>query len=302
MFEDFRDILLRTREFFEDAGPQDYFVLCRFWVLMCLIPAIEFTVIAFFSKIPINFPYEASGVLLLIIIFITSFLSLASGGLVFNFVYAGIIHLVTRLFGCRGFKKTLTSVMISNLPNLLIGFCLQMLFTFGISYFSSIFDEYFIFIIALLALMAVMWLWYLVINIIGMTTLHEISFIKATVSVFIIPLIIVGSVGAFTTRMSLDYVKGILTSQTTAISIKSASCVNGRIVLDLANERDVALSGDSIKVFIDDVDESQYFKFEDIPPGASRAMMGTRLDQYSSGNHKVEVRYRRAIAGAIVGC
>ncbi|MDI6826567.1 MAG: hypothetical protein QMD36_05305 [Candidatus Aenigmarchaeota archaeon] len=101
MFEEFRDILFKTKEFFEDAGPQDYFPLCRFWVLMSLIPAIEFTVIAFIFKIPINFPYEASGILLSIILFITSFLSLASGGLLFNFIYAGIIHLVSRPFGCH---------------------------------------------------------------------------------------------------------------------------------------------------------------------------------------------------------
>ena len=187
MLEEFRYILFRTREFFEDAGPQDYFLLCRFWILMSLIPAIEFTIIAFFFNIPINFPYEASGILLLIIIFITSFLSLASGGLLFNFIYAGIIHLVSRLFGCRGFKKTLTSVIISNVPNLLVGLCLQMLFTLGMSYFTSIFGDYFIYIITLLAAMAVVWIWSLVINIIGMSTLHEISFIKATVSVFIIP-------------------------------------------------------------------------------------------------------------------
>ena len=115
MLEDFKDILLRPREFFEDAGPQDYFLLCRFWILMSLVPALEFTIIAFLFNIPINFPYEASGILLSIIIFVTSFLSLASGGLLFNFLYAGMIHLISRLFGCRGFKKTLTSVIISKI-------------------------------------------------------------------------------------------------------------------------------------------------------------------------------------------
>jgi hypothetical protein len=302
MLEEFRDILFETRDFFEDAGPQDYFLLCRFWILMSLVPALEFTIIAFLFNIPINFPYEASGILLSIIIFVTSFLSLASGGLVFNFLYAGIIHLVSRLFGCRGFKKTLTSVIISSIPNLLVGLCLQMLFTLGLSYFSSFFADYFFFIIALIAFMAIMWLWSLVINIIGIATLHEISFIKATVSVFIIPLIIVGSVMAYLTRMSLNYVKEIMTSETTAILIGSASCVNGRIVINLANQRDEALNGDSIKVFIDDVDESQYFKFGNIPSGLSRAMMSTRIDQYSSGQHKIEVRYRSYIAGTIIEC
>ena len=299
MFEDFRDILFRPREFFEDAGPQDYFLLCRFWVLMSLIPAIEFTVIAFFSKIPINIPFEASGILLSIIIFITSFLSLASGGLILNFIYAGIIHLVCRLFGCRGFKKTLTSVIIANLPSLLVGFCLQMLFTLGMSYFSSIFTDYMIYIIFLLAVSAVLWFWSLIINIIGIATLHEISVIKATVSVFIIPLIIVLSIGGYATNMSLTYVKEIMTSRVSAIII-DASCINGHIVIDLANNRDETLSNDLIKVFVDDVDESLYFNFGAILPGGSNEVMDIKPEGFSSGKHKVEVRYRSSIAGAIV--
>jgi len=301
MLEDFRDILFRPREFFEDAGPQDYFLLCRFWVLMCVIPAIEFTVIAFLFKIPINIPFEASGILLSIIIFITSFLSLASGGLVFNFIYAGIIHLVCRLFGHRGFKKTMTSVIISNLPNLLVGFCLQMLFTLGIPYFSSIFADYMIYIIFLLAVTAVLWFWSLIINIIGIATLHDISVIKATVSVFIIPLIIVLSIGAFLTNMSLEYVKEILTSRVSAISV-DASCADGNIVIGLANNRDETMIDDMIKVFIDGVDESQHFNFGAVLPGRSNEAMDIKPEGYSAGKHKVEVRYYNSIAGAIVEC
>jgi len=301
MLDDFKDILFRPREFFEDAGPQDYFLLCRYWVLMSIIPAIEFTVIAFLSQIPINIPFEASGIVLAIIIFITSFLSLASGGLVFNFIYAGIIHLVCRLFGHRGFKKTMTSVIISNLPNLLVGFCLQMLFTLGISYFSTVFADYMIFIIFLLAFTAVLWFWSLIINIIGIATLHDISAVKATVSVFIIPLIIVLSIGAYLTNMSLTYVKEILTSRASAISIY-AYCVDGNIGIDLVNGRDEAMSDDSIKVFVDDVDESLYFNFGTISPGYSKEVTDIKPDAYSAGKHKVEVRYRSSIAGAIVEC
>ncbi len=301
MFEDFKDILLRPKEFFEDSGPQDYFLLCRFWVIMSIIPAIEFTVIAFLSQIPMNIPFGASGILLSIIIFITSFLSLASGGLIINFFYAGVIHLICRLFGCRGFKKTLTSVIISNLPNLLVGFCLQMLFTLGMSYFSSIFTDYMIYIIFLLAVTAILWLWSLIINIIGVATLHEISVIKATVSVFIIPLIIVLSIGAYATDISLTYVKEIVTSQVSAIVI-DASCINGHIVIDLANNREEILSNDLIEVFVDDVDESLYFNFGAILPGGSNEVMDIKSEGFSSGKHKVEVRYYNSIAGAIVEC
>jgi len=302
MLEDFRDILFRPSEFFEDAGPQSLFILCRFWVLMCILPAVEFTVIVFLTKIPVNIPFETSGVLLSVIIFITSFLSLASGGLVFNFIYAGIIHLVCRLFGCRGFKKTITSVIISNTPNLLVGFCLQMIFTLGITYFSSIYADYMIYIIVLLSLMTVMWLWSLVINIIGIAKLHEISVVKATVSVFIIPLIIVMSITAYLTRMSLTYVKESLMARVTAIAIKDASCVNGHIVIDLANNRDDTLSNDYIKVFVDDVDESQYFNFGAILPGGSNAVMDIKPEIHQPGKHKVEVKYHNNIAGAIVEC
>jgi len=301
MLDEFRDILLRPKEFFEDAGPQDYFLICRFWVLMSIIPSVEFTAIAFLFKIPINIPFEASGILLSLIIFITSFLSLASGGLVFNFIYAGVIHLVCRLFGCRGFKKTLTSVIISNLPNLLVGFCLQMIFTLGISYFSSIFADYMIFIIFLLAVTVVLWLWSMVVNIMGIATLHDISAIKAIASVFIIPLIIVLSIGAYVTNMSLTYVKEIMISRVSSIAI-DASCVSGHIVIDLKNDRDEALSNDYIKVFIDDVDESKYFNFGAILPGGSNEVMGIKSEGYTSGKHKVEVRYRNSIAGAIVEC
>lgn len=302
MIEEFRDILFKTREFFEDAGPQNYFTLCRFWVLISLVPAIEFTLIAFLLNIPVNFPYEVSGIFLSIIIFIISFLSLASGGLLFNFIYAGIIHLVARLFGCRNFKKTLTSVIISNLPNLLVGFCLQMLFTLGISFFTPIFADYFIYIITLLAVMAVMWLWSLVINIIGMSTLHEISFIKATVSVFIIPLIIVGSVTAYATRLSISYVKDILLSHINAVSIKSASCINGRIVVDLNNKIDDVVEGRLIEVFIDSVNETQYFNFGDIKPGESRSTMSVKLDSYSTGEHTIEVKYHGRVINTKVVC
>jgi len=301
MLEEFKDILLRPKEFFEDAGPQDYFLLCRFWVLMSLVPAIEFTVIAFFLKIPINIPFGTSGIILAIIIFVTSFLSLASGGLVFNCIYAGIIHLICRLFGCRGFKKTLTSVVISNLPNLLVGFCLQMLFTLGISYFSFIFADYTIYIIFLLAVTAVLWFWSLIINIIGISTLHDISAVKATVSVFIIPLIIVLSIGGYLTGMSLTYVKEILTSRVSAISV-DAYCLNGDITIDLTNNRDDTMNGDLIKVFVDDVDESLYFDFDTILSGGSKEVMDTKPDVYSLGKHKVEVRYYSSIAGAIVEC
>jgi hypothetical protein len=301
MLEEFKEILLRPSEFFEDAGPQDLFILCRFWVMMCILPAIEFTLIIFFSKIPVNIPFEASGILLAIIIFITSFLSLASGGLVFNFIYAGIIHLVVRLFGCRDFKKTMTSVIISNTPNLLVGFSLQMLFTFGISYFSSIYANHMIYIIILLSLMTVMWLWSLVINIIGIANLHEIPAIKATVCVFIIPLIIVLSIGAYLTKMSLTYVKEIVTSRVSAIMIE-ASCLNGHFVIDLKNSRDEALSNDYIKVFVDNSDESQYFNFGDILPGDSNRVMDIKTEKYSSGKHKIEVKYYSSVAGAIVEC
>lgn len=126
-----------------------------------------------------------------------------------------------------------------------------------------------------------------------MSTLHEISFIKATVSVFIIPLIIVGSVTAYVTRLSLDYVKDILTSHMMPISIKSASCVNRRIVIDLVNEIDKTLDSDRIKLFIDGVDESQYFHFENIKPGESRSTMSIKLEKYPPGKHKVEVEYNK---------
>jgi hypothetical protein len=301
MLEELREILFRPNEFFQDAGPQDYFILFRFWVMMCILPALEFTLIVFFSKIPVNIPFETSGILLAMIIFITSFLSLASGGLVLNFIYAGIIHLVVRLFGCRDFKKTMTSVIISNAPNLLIGFCLQMLFTLGITYFSSIYAEYMIYIIILLSLMTVIWLWSLVINIIGIANLHEISVIKASACVFIIPFIIVMSITAYLTKMSLTYVKEIVTSRVSAILI-DASCVNGHVTIDLKNNKDEALNNDYIKVFVDDADESQYFNFDDISPNSSNKVMGIRPENYSSGKHKIEVKYHSSVAGAIVEC
>jgi hypothetical protein len=147
-----------------------------------------------------------------------------------------------------------------------------------------------------------MWLWSLVINIIGITTLHEISVIKATVCVFIIPLIIVMSITAYLTRMSLTYVKEVVSSRTSAIMIKSASCVNGHIVIDLENNRNETLSNSYIKVFIDDVDESQYFNFGDILPGSSNSIMDIKPEMHLSGKHKVEVKYRSNIAGAIVEC
>lgn len=301
MLEEFKDILLRSKEFFEDAGPQDYFLLCRFWIMMSIIPAIEFTIITFLIQIPMNIPFESSGILLAVIIFITSFLSLASGGLVLNFVYAGIIHLICRLFGCRGFKKTLTSVIISNIPNLLVGFCLQMTFTLGIPYFSSIFTDYIIYIIALMTVTAVLWLWSLAINIIGISTLHEISLIKATVSAIIIPLVIVLSIGAFTTNMSLTYVQEVLTSSSSSIAIE-ASCINGHIVVDLTNEGDSSLNDDYIKVFVDDTDESQYFNFGTISYRDSNEIMCSKPGGHPAGKHKVEVNYRGSIAGAIVEC
>ena len=198
-------------------------------------------------------------------------------------------------------KLTITSVIISNLPNFLVGFCLQMLFTLGISYFSSMFADYMIYIIFLLAVTAVLWFWSLIINIIGIATLHNISAVKATVSVFIIPLIIVLSIGGLLTNMSLTYVKEILTSRVSGISIY-AYCVDGNIGIDLANGRDETMSDDSIKVFIDDVDESLYFNFDDILPGDSNEVMDIKPDIYSVGKHKVEVRYYSSIAGAIVEC
>jgi hypothetical protein len=301
MLEEFKEILLRPSEFFEDAGPQDYLLLCRFWVMMCILPAIEFTLIVFFSKIPVNIPFETNGILLSLIIFITSFLSLASGGLALNFIYAGIIHLVVRSFGCRDFKKTITSVIISNTPNLLVGFCLQMLFTLGITYFSSVYAQYMIYIIILLSLMTVMWLWSLVINVIGIAILHEIPAIKAIICVFIIPLIIVSSIGAFLTKMSLTHVNEILTSRTSRI-VMNASCVNEHIVIDLKNNRDQVLNNDIIKVFVDSVDESQYFNFGAILSGGSNSVMDIKPEKYSSGQHKVEVKYYSSVAEAMVEC
>jgi hypothetical protein len=177
-----------------------------------------------------------------------------------------------------------------------------MLFTLGISFFTPIFADYFIFIITLLALLAVMWLWSLVINIIGMSTLHEISFIKATLSVFIIPLIIVGSITAYATKLSIDYVKDIVLSRITAISIKSVSCINGRIVVDLANKIDDTIEGKSIGVFIDGVDESQYFNFGDIKPGESMSTMSIKLDIYSAGEHMIEVKYHGKVVSTKVVC
>ncbi len=301
MLEEFKEILLRPNEFFEDAGPQGYFILFRFWVMMCIIPATEFTLIVFFTKIPINIPFETNGILLTVIIFITTFLSLASGGLVFNFIYAGIIHFICRLFGCRDFKKTMTSVIISTAPNLLAGFSIQMMFTLGMSYFSSIYADYMIYIIILLSAMTVMWLWSLVINIIGISRLHEISAIKATVCVFIVPLIIIMSITAYLTRMSIDYVREAITSRVTGITI-DASCLNGYIAIDLKNNRDDALSNDYIKVFVDNVDESQYFNFGDILPNGSNKIMGIGPEKHSAGKHKVEVKYHSNVAGAIVDC
>ncbi len=131
--------------------------------------------------------------------------------------------------------------------------------------------------------------------------MHDISAVKATVSVFIIPLIIVLSIGAFLTDMSLTYVKEILTSRASAISIY-AYCVDGDIVINLFNGRNDAMSGDSIKVFIDDVDDSVYFNFGTIAPETSKEAIDFKLDMYSAGKHKVEVKYRSSIAGAIVEC
>jgi hypothetical protein len=176
-----------------------------------------------------------------------------------------------------------------------------MVFTLGISYFSSIFADYMIYIIFLLAVTAVLWFWSLIINIIGIATLHEISAVKATVSVFIIPLIIIISIAAYVSNMSLTYVKETVTSRVSAIVV-DASCINGHIVIDLTNNRDEAMSDDLIKVFVDDVDESQYFNFGAILPGGSNEVTDIKPDRYSPGRHKVEVRYYSNIAGAIVEC
>jgi len=149
--------------------------------------------------------------------------------------------------------------------------------------------------------MTVMWLWSLVINIIGIAKLHEISATKATVCVFIIPLIIVISIGAYSTKMSLTYVKEIITARMSAIMI-DASCVNGHIVIDLKNNRDETMSNNIIKVFVDDVDESQYFNFGAILPGGSNEVMDIKPEKHSAGKHKIEVKYYNSIAGAIVEC
>jgi hypothetical protein len=141
----------------------------------------------------------------------------------------------------------------------------------------------------------------MIINIIGIAMLHEISVVKATASAFIVPLIIVLSIGAFASDMSLTYFNELMASRVSAIAIE-ASCINGHIVIDLENKRDEALSNDYIEVFVDDIDNSPFYNFGAIRPGGSNEVMGIKPDGYTTGKHIVEVRYRGSIAGAIVEC
>jgi len=183
MFDDLKlipKILFDPVNFFSKLKEQSIGELYKFWVVLSFVNVLIGFVVSLLNVQawvgiverlaaiigPISQLLSSSGVFLFNVIFsILSFFFMITLGFIFIIIISFILHIFVYIFGGRGFKKTLTAVVIGMTPTAILGQ------------------------IPLVGIFA--GLYGLILEIVGISKLHKFSIIRSIV-VVLIPLIILG--------------------------------------------------------------------------------------------------------------
>lgn len=173
MFDDLKHLktlLLRPTYFFERVGEQSISELFKYWAQVGLIFALEVMIMGFiglgeYKKIIgfLNIASESFGPAAPVILAIISYLSTLFLGFTSLIISAGMTHLIAMIFGCRGYGKTLTAIVLGSTPSVILGGLPIVKYLAG--------------------------LYVLILQIIGLSKLHKISIGKSLVIV-LLPIII----------------------------------------------------------------------------------------------------------------
>jgi hypothetical protein len=172
MFEDFSyipRILTSPSEFFDEIGPQSLGTLFKFFAVMSIILFAEmlvFSLLVSFIGLSLfggflggSTSFLAGSILGILFGTVAGYIFFVTFGFLFAMIFAGIVHAVAYLMGCRGYMNTLTALVVGVTPSLVLG---------GIP------------LINILA-----GLYSLILEIVGMSKLHSISMEKAAAAVLI---------------------------------------------------------------------------------------------------------------------
>lgn len=233
MFDDLKfipKILTRPNEFFSRLREQSIGELYKFWLqlnVVRLVVGLLFGILSLPMKFSlsniimekIGFPNLVQpltggliekGILGIILNSVIGFFISITIGFLLVIIGAFILHIFAYIFGCRGFKKTLTAVIIGSTPEMVLG----PIPVIGI--FAGIYS--------------------FVLEVIGLSKLHKISILRAMVIV-LIPIIIMLILVVIFGLLSYLYVSSTFIGRTSkTISLLDASCSGTDIVLVISND------------------------------------------------------------------
>jgi len=258
-------ILLKPGEFFDKTGEQSIGELYKFWVplsLLSLISGIIFGIITLplrfsfvnfllknlglaESMIPINLGTIGTSTIGVILNSLLRFIISITFGFLSLMLGSSFLHFLLHIFGCRGYKKTLTAITIASTPTMVLGS------------------------IPIVGLFA--GLYSLIIEVVGLSKLHKISNLK-TLAIVLIPiillLIIIGLMLFATAYIYMSGAVGVRTSK--AISILDASCSNDLITLVVSNDGTVGIDGvpvtGDIHIYVNNVENTTFPTMGTIEP------------------------------------
>jgi hypothetical protein len=259
MFGDIKlipQILLHPGEFFSKIGTQSIGELYKFWVVLCVFNLVlsiifgvlalpfEFSMINFlaeivgFSEILPSFTLGLFGARIIHIILnsIIGFIMNITFIFVLILFWALIVHIVAYIFGCRGYKKTLTALIIGLTPSMVLG------------------------PIPFIGFIAV--LYSLILEIVGLSKLHKISNFKSLVILLLPGFILL----LFVAGLGVLFYFGIQRTIGGPSPISCSPCFSSFTFVDYSNGSLFLRNGPQ-EIIIDDVSGGQMPAVTNYGPG-----------------------------------